>query len=157
MSNKTSMQVNESNRLRAATNTYNNTVVPKVNDLLAGYGVTEPLTLAQIEGLTLKQLGAILRDISPMLGAIGMEISDRKLEDNLAAAGYTSVAEATADIPNHLTGDAAIHATAVFTHTINNLAILEGLVDAGLMFTLLSKVVDIKNAIVNTAGEMTQI
>lgn len=157
MPNKASTLVAENNRLRAATNTYNNTVVPKINALLAGYGLIEPVTLEQIEGLTLKQLGAVLRDISTVLGLMGMEISDRKLESNLADAGYSGIADAVADIPNHLTGDSATYADITLNHTINNIGVLESLVDSGLMLTLLSKVVDIKNAVETTAGDMTEI
>lgn len=154
---KASTLVKENNRLRAATNTYNNTVVPKITSILEGYGLTEPLTIEQIEGLTLKQLGAILRDIAPVLGFMGMEIADRKFEDNLAAVGYPAPADAIADIPNHLTGDSAAYATTTLNHTVSNIQVLEGLVDSGLMLTLLSKVADIKNAVANTAGDMTEI
>lgn len=154
---KASTLVKENNRLRAATNTYNNTVIPKVNALLTECGLKEPLTLGQIEGLTLKQLGAIMRDIAPVLGLMGTEIADRKFEDNLVAAGYQSAADAIADIPNHLTGDSATYATTTLNHTVSNIEILEGLVDSDLIFMLFSKVVGIKNAIVNTAGDMTEI
>ena len=154
---KASTLVKENNRLRAATNTYNNTVVPKIDAILSEHGLKEPLTLERIEALTLKQLGAVLRDIAPVLGFMGVEIADRKFEDNVAAAGYLSAMDAIADIPNHLTGDSATYATATLNHTVSNIEVLESLVDSGLMFTLLSKVVDIKNAVANTAGDMTEI
>ena len=154
---KASTLVKENNRLRAATNTYNNTVIPKVNALLTEHGLTEPLTIEQIEGLTLKQLGSMLRDIAPVLGFMGLEIADRKFEDNLAAVGYPSAADAIADIPNHLTGNSATYAAITLNHTVSNIGVLEGLVDSALMFTLLLKVIDIKNTIANTAGDMTEI
>ena len=154
---RASTLVQENNRLRAATNAYNNTVVPKINAILEGYGLSEPITLEQIQGLTLKQLGAVLRDIAPVLGFMGVEIADRKFEDNLAAVGYSNTTDAIADIPNHLTGDSATYAAITLNHTVSNIGVLEGLVDSGLMLTLLSKVVDIKNAVKTTAGDMTEI
>lgn len=154
---KASTLIKENNRLRAATNTYNNTVIPKVSALLSECGLSEPLTSEQIDGLTLKQLGAVLRDIAPILGFMGVEIADRKFEDNLAAVGYPSATDAIADIPTHLAGDSAAYATKTLNHTVSNIETLEGLVDSGLIFMLLSKVVDIKNAVANTAGGMTEI
>ncbi|MCK5603569.1 hypothetical protein KAR91_16915 [Candidatus Pacearchaeota archaeon] len=124
---RASTLVQENNRLRAATNAYNNTVVPKINAILEGYGLSEPITLEQIQGLTLKQLGAVLRDIAPVLGFMGVEIADRKFEDNLAAVGYSNTTDAIADIPNHLTGDSATYAAITLNHTVSNIGVLEGL------------------------------
>lgn len=157
MSEKASTVVEENNRLRNATNIYNNTVVVQLNNLLTNYNLVEPITIEQLETLTLKQLGAILRDIAPSIEYIGLEIADRKFESNLSDAGYATPSDAVIDIPNVLSGDSAAYAEITFNHTINTLSVLDALVDADLMLILLGKIIDIKNAISNTASDMTEI
>ncbi len=146
-----------SNSARDTQNSYNNTAVASMTTLFESYGLTEPLGLGQVQSLTLKQLGAILRDIAPVLKSIGEEIADRTFESKLADAGYTTPADAVADIPNHLSGNDAVYAETTLNHTINNLGILDALVDAELMFTLLTKISEVKAAISTTAGDMTEI
>lgn len=149
---------NEANRLTDSMNTYNNTLVPGFNALLAGYGLVEPVTIEQINALTLKQQGAIFQALGPIVTAIGKEIAGRTVEANLlAGGGYASIDAAIADVPNHFSGQSATSVATDLTQTKNTLTVLDAQMSAAFLLDNLNRIVAVKNSVITASSQMQRV
>lgn len=152
---QSSTLLTEANRLTDSMNLYNGTLVSGFNSLLAGYGLVEPVTIEQINALTLKQQGAIFQALGPVVTAIGKEIADRTIEANLlAGGGYVSIDAAIADVPNHFTGQTKINIETNLTQTKNTLQVLDAQMSAAFLLDLLNRVVAVKGSVADSASHM---
>lgn len=155
---QTSTLLTEANRLTDSMNTYNNTLVPGFNALLAGYGLVEPVTIGQINALTLKQQGAILQALGAVVDAIGKEIATRTVEVNLLiGGGYASIDAAIADVPNHFTGADRTAIETNLTQTKNTVQVLDAQMSAAFLLDLVNRVVAIKNSVATASSQMKRV
>jgi hypothetical protein len=157
MSDPTSGLVAENNRLYDAINTYNNTLIPSFEAILAEYGLTEPVTLAQLEGLTLRQLASLSKGINEMKAAMDTEAGQRPFESNLADMGYVDVDAAIADVPNRFTGESATIITNTLERIKSTLALLDSLVDINEVLNIVTKITEIKNAVKADAASLQRV
>lgn len=148
----------ESNRLNDSINVYNNTLVAGFNSLLLGYGLVEPLTVEQLNGLTLKQQGAIFQALGPVITAFGREISSRTVEGNLLdGGGYNSIDAAIADVGTHYNGQSKVTIEQNLTQTKAIVTSLDAQMDAAFLLDLLTRIVAVKNAVATAATQMARV
>ena len=148
----------EANRLTDSMNDNNETLVAGFNSLLEGYELVEPVTIAQVNALTLKQQGSILKALGPAITAMGDKIADREVESNLlTGGGYVSIDAAIADVPAHFTGQAAASITSDLTQVKNTLTVLDAQMSAAFLLDLLNRVVAVKNSVAEAASHMMRV
>lgn len=155
---QSSTLVNESNKLTDSINTYNNTLVAGFNSLLAGYGLVEPVTIEQVNTLTLKQQGAIFQALGAVVTAIGKEISSRTIEGNLlTGGGYSSIDAAITDVPTHFTGGARTAIETNLTQAKNTVQVLDAQMSAAFLLDILNRIVTVKNSVAEAASHMQRV
>lgn len=170
----------KSNACRDKIMTYNNTMVKSLNQLFLAYGlpagctenqlgqlinlnlVPEQIALLQtpfdqtkVDILPTASLAAILNATSPVIGAIGKEVSERTFEADIEAMGYADLAALVADLPNQLGGGNITAAQNVFEKTAELLSLAESLISVNGLN--LAAICQIKNKVAEIAPTLTAI
>lgn len=170
----------KSNACRDKIMTYNNTMVADLNKLFLAYGLpaacTENqlsqlidlnLTLTQkallqapfdqtkVDALPMTSHAAILNAISPAIGAIGKEVSERTFEADIVAMGYINLAALITDLPYQLGGGNIAAAQNVFERTAELLALAESLISVNGLN--LAAICQIKNKVAEISPTLTAI
>jgi len=145
----------ESNKLYEVLNEYNNVYVPKIQELLAGFGIDE--TAVSVAHLDTKSKGRLLKGLAMFLEKIGEEIGERTFEDNIVTAGYTDVNEAVADVPNRFVGQTAQVIKTNIVKTGETVAVLDTSIGNTLLEQLLTIIINIKNKVAEVTPLMDRV
>lgn len=147
----------------------NQTLCKKMSALLYGYGLTNPilsqneveiatlppLTLAQVQGLTVLQMGTLLKFLGAALAAIGEKIEGRTVEAELLdGGGYASIDAAIADVPFKFTGDNAVRIARNFEMIKATIQTLDAQVSPEFILDLLNRVLVVRNSVVYAASQV---
>ena len=152
---KSQTLLEESNKLYGVLNEYNNVYVPKIQDLLTGFGIDE--SAISVTHLDTKSKGKLLKGLAMFLEKIGEEIGERTFEQNIASAGYTDVIEAVADVPNRFAGQTAKVIQTNIVKTGETVAVLDASIDNALLEQLLTIIVNIKNKVAEVTPLMDRV
>lgn len=170
----------KSNSYRDKIMTYNNTMVKSLNQLFLGYGLSAgctenqlgqlidlnltpeqtallqaPFDQTKVDILPTASLAAILGAISPVIGAIGKEVSERTFETDIEAMGYINLNALISDLPNQLGGGNITAAQNVFEKTAELLSLAESLISVNGLN--LAAICQIKNKVAEIAPTLTAI
>lgn len=122
--------------------------VKPLNDLFEGLGLKEPITLAQIEGLSPADKGKLGKSLAVALAEMFAKTESREIEGNLVDAGYASINDAIAGIPDQMGGSNIDRATITLTAVRDLLTVIDGLTaDSAFIVTLAGIVMEAKAAL----------
>lgn len=147
----------------------NQTLCKQMSALLFDYGLTDPalsqdqvelaalspITLAQGQGLTLQQMGILLKFLGIALAAIGENIAERTVEaELLEGGGYVSIDAAIADVPLRFTGDDAVRIARNLEMVKETISVLDAQISPELIVDLLNRVLVVRNNVVYAASQV---
>lgn len=148
MNGKATAFAEEIKRLYEKINSIANKYVASVDALITTYGLTLPLTQAQIDALTPKRRGEIMAAISPALAEVGKEVESVTWKTNLLAIGpYATMDALKADIANLVPANSTTIATTDIDRLIALTALADGLLDGVFVFSALNKILQAKDGL----------
>jgi hypothetical protein len=153
--NKSSVLINRSDIIAKSFTTYANETVPAANSVLNLFGINEsdPTT----NHLSLTEKGALLANVADFLHIIGKEIASRGTEQALQEAGYEDIDAALADLPVRFVGQTLATLTKNYTIAKGVFTLLDSLIGDAELRLILQKMVSIKCAIEESAGNVAEV
>lgn len=153
-------------------NDNNQTLCKPMTALLYSLGLTDPqftmdeaesipiapVTIEQLDGLTLKQLGSLLKFLGAALSAIGDKVDGRKIEAELLEGGYASIDAAIADVHERFKDNKNDETRIArnFEMVRDVIQVLDAQVSPAFILELLNRVVIVRNSVVYAASQVRE-
>ena len=115
-----------------------------VDMFLAAHGLTRPVTLGQIQGLTSRQRAAFKKAMLPM---IVQTVALNDFEGELLELGYASIQTCIDDLPNMFSGNLLNNLTTNFTEAKQARVKLVALINDDLILSQITVLVDVADDI----------